>query len=165
MQMLWIVGTFEIKWTRRQNGNFFRYKVSLRKNYFNKGGCLLNSCYDLTNFLPFIDTINPLLPLPSEGITNKNVLTCINLDWTMKKTISLAIGSSIWNDTSLYQSRRVGSRRDCFSAYRGQYHIEHLFRHLKNPYYLSEYPQYHWIDSNSKVQPFVCREKKVHTIV
>jgi len=41
-------------------------------------------------------------------------------------------------------------------AYRAQYHVEADFRRLKNPYYLSFRPTFHWTDQKLRVHAFYC---------
>jgi transposase len=41
-------------------------------------------------------------------------------------------------------------------AYRAQHHVEADFRRLKNPYYLSFRPTFHWTDQKLRVHAFYC---------
>jgi len=41
-------------------------------------------------------------------------------------------------------------------AYRSQYHIEHAFREMKHPRFLSWRPRYHWTDDQIRVHAFYC---------
>jgi transposase len=41
-------------------------------------------------------------------------------------------------------------------GYRAQHHVESDFRHLKNPYYLSFRPTFHWTDQKLRVHAFYC---------
>jgi transposase len=41
-------------------------------------------------------------------------------------------------------------------AYRTQHHVEPDFRRLKNPYYLSFRPTFHWTDQKLRVHAFYC---------
>lgn len=43
---------------------------------------------------------------------------------------------------------------EVIAAYHGQSHVERAFKHLKNPYHNSVYPQYHWTDQKIKVHTF-----------
>lgn len=41
-------------------------------------------------------------------------------------------------------------------TYQGQAEIEHAFKNLKNPYYLTIKPQFHWTDQKNIVHYFIC---------
>lgn len=41
-------------------------------------------------------------------------------------------------------------------GYRAQHHVEDDFRHLKNPFYLSFRPTFHWTDQKLRVHAFYC---------
>lgn len=45
---------------------------------------------------------------------------------------------------------------DIVSAYNGQYKIEHAFRQMKNPYFVSWRPMFHWTDQKIMVHSFYC---------
>jgi len=42
------------------------------------------------------------------------------------------------------------------SAYHGQYKIEHAFRQMKDPYFVSWHPMFHWTDQKIMVHAFYC---------
>jgi len=79
-----------------------------------------------------------------------------SLDWTINKKQYRWLLDHQFGKILLCTNREEWEAEDIISAYRGQYHIEHLFRHLKNPYHHSVYPQYHWTDQKIKVHTFVC---------
>ena len=79
-----------------------------------------------------------------------------SLDWTLNKKQYRWLLDHQFGKILLCTNREEWEAEDIISAYRGQYHIEHLFRHLKNPYHHSVYPQYHWTDQKIKVHTFVC---------
>lgn len=79
-----------------------------------------------------------------------------SLDWTINKKQYRWLLDHQFGKILLCTNREEWEAEDIIAAYRGQYHIEHLFRHLKNPYHHSVYPQYHWTDQKIKVHTFVC---------
>ena len=58
--------------------------------------------------------------------------------------------------TILFTDNHDWSNEEVILAYRSQYHIEHAFRDMKNPHYLSWSPMYHWTDSKIRVHAFTC---------
>jgi len=53
-------------------------------------------------------------------------------------------------------SRDGWSTEDILLAYRGQHHVEALFRQYKDDEHLSVRPQYHWTDQKIQVHAFLC---------
>ena len=85
--------------------------------------------------------------------TNPGVFS---LDWTLHKKQYQWLLDHQFGKILLCTNREEWETEEIIAAYRGQYHIEHLFRHLKNPYHHGVYPQYHWTDQKIKVHTFVC---------
>ena len=52
--------------------------------------------------------------------------------------------------------REEWPEEEIIAAYHGQSHVERVFKHLKNPYHNSVYPQFHWTDQKIKVHTFIC---------
>lgn len=56
----------------------------------------------------------------------------------------------------LITNRHEWSAEEIISAYWGQAKIEYVFKNIKNPFYLSLIPQYHWTDQKIIVHGFIC---------
>lgn len=56
----------------------------------------------------------------------------------------------------LFTDQEEWSIEDIVSAYRGQSHIEDVFKRMKDPHFLSWSPQYHWTDQKIEVHAFYC---------
>jgi transposase len=56
----------------------------------------------------------------------------------------------------LITDRREWSTAQIVSAYRGLFHVEAVFRHLKDPGMLATHPQFHWTDQKLHVHTFMC---------
>ncbi len=56
----------------------------------------------------------------------------------------------------LMTNQREWSTQEIIEAYRGQNHIEQLFRHLKSPRFHAVRPVYHWTDQKIKVHVLIC---------
>lgn len=46
--------------------------------------------------------------------------------------------------------------KSIIAAYHGQYKIEHAFRQMKHPYFVSWHPMFHWTDQKIMVHGFYC---------
>lgn len=58
--------------------------------------------------------------------------------------------------TVLFTDNHEWSDEQIVSAYRGQYHIEHAFREMKNPRFLGWNPRRHWTEQKIRVHAFYC---------
>jgi transposase len=56
----------------------------------------------------------------------------------------------------LITDRSEWSTAQIISAYRGLFHVEAVFRNLKDPGMLATYPQFHWTDQKLQVHTFMC---------
>ena len=56
----------------------------------------------------------------------------------------------------LMTNRHSWDTAEIIEAYYGQSNVEKAFKELKNPYYLTVKPQYHWTDQKIKVHNFIC---------
>lgn len=73
------------------------------------------------------------------------------IDQEKIKTLEEAFGIRM-----LMTSRHDWSTKEIIEAYHGQFHIEHSFKNMKNPYHLAVRPQFHWTDQKIKVHFFIC---------
>ena len=56
----------------------------------------------------------------------------------------------------LITDRSEWSTAQIISAYRGLFHVEAVFRNLKDPGMLATHPQFHWTDQKLQVHTFMC---------
>jgi transposase len=56
----------------------------------------------------------------------------------------------------LVSDRSEWSTAQIISAYRGLFHVEAVFRNLKDPGMLATHPQFHWTDQELQVHAFMC---------
>jgi transposase len=56
----------------------------------------------------------------------------------------------------LVSDRSEWSTAQIISAYRGLFHVEAVFRNLKDPGMLATHPQFHWTDQKLQVHAFMC---------
>jgi len=66
------------------------------------------------------------------------------------------ITNTLFGKTILFTDRNSWTDEEIISAYRGQYQIEKAFRQMKNPYFVSWYPRFHWTDQKIRVHAFYC---------
>ena len=63
---------------------------------------------------------------------------------------------TLFGKTLIFTDRHEWSDEDIVSGYRGQYKIEHAFRTMKDPYFVSWNPMFHWTDQKIRVHAFYC---------
>jgi len=56
----------------------------------------------------------------------------------------------------LFTDNESWTDADIVRAYRGQYHIEEVFKRMKNPHFVSWRPLGHWTDQKIRVHAFYC---------
>ncbi len=78
------------------------------------------------------------------------------LNWTLNHAQYHWLTEHAFGKILLMTNREEWSSNEIIAAYRGQHHIERIFKQLKHPYHHSVYPQYHWTDQKIKVHTFVC---------
>ncbi len=78
------------------------------------------------------------------------------LKWTLNHQQYQWLREHAFGKILLITNREEWSSTEIIAAYRGQHHIERIFKHLKHPWHHSVYPQYHWTDQKIKVHTFVC---------
>lgn len=77
-----------------------------------------------------------------------------SLDWIIKKKQYRCLFDDKFGKLLFYSNREKWKAENIISVKRGQYHIEHIYRHLKNPYHHGTYPQYRCIDQ--RIHTLVC---------
>lgn len=58
--------------------------------------------------------------------------------------------------TILFTDQDSWTDEEIILAYRGQYKIEKAFKQMKDPYFVSWYPMFHWTDQKIRVHAFYC---------
>lgn len=58
--------------------------------------------------------------------------------------------------TILFTDQHDWSNEQILAAYRGQHQVEHAFRQMKAPQFVSWRPMFHWTDSKIRVHAFYC---------
>jgi len=66
------------------------------------------------------------------------------------------LSRTVLGKTILFTDNHQWTDEQIVSAYRAQYHIEHAFREMKNPHFLSWNPRWHWTDQKIRVHAFYC---------
>jgi transposase len=56
----------------------------------------------------------------------------------------------------LFTDQHEWTTGEIIQAYHGQYVIEHAFRQMKDPYFISWWPMFHWTDQKMMVHGFYC---------
>lgn len=63
---------------------------------------------------------------------------------------------TLFGKTLIFTDRNDWSDEDIVLGYRGQYKIEHAFRTMKNPHFVTWQPMFHWTDQKIRVHAFYC---------
>ncbi|MBI4800931.1 MAG: IS1634 family transposase [Elusimicrobia bacterium] len=63
---------------------------------------------------------------------------------------------TLFGKTLIFTNRDDWSDEDIVLGYRGQYKIEHAFRTMKNPHFVTWQPMFHWTDQKIRVHAFYC---------
>ena len=80
----------------------------------------------------------------------------MQLRYRLKQDALSKLTERVLGKTILFTDNDDWSDEQIILAYRGQYHIEHAFREMKNPYCLGWSPQLHWTDQKIRVHAFYC---------
>jgi transposase len=79
------------------------------------------------------------------------------LRFQFRKAAYAKLSSTLLGKTILFTDHGEDwSDEQIVLAYRAQHHVEADFRRLKNPYYLSFRPTFHWTDQKLRVHAFYC---------
>jgi len=66
------------------------------------------------------------------------------------------LSRTVLGKTILFTDNREWTDEQIVATYRAQYKIEHAFREMKNPHFLSWNPRLHWTDQKIRVHAFYC---------
>lgn len=63
---------------------------------------------------------------------------------------------TLFGKTIIFTDRHDWPDEDIVLGYRGQYKIEHAFRTMKDPHFVTWQPMFHWTDQKIRVHAFYC---------
>ncbi|MBM3463234.1 MAG: IS1634 family transposase [Armatimonadetes bacterium] len=78
------------------------------------------------------------------------------LSWFIDAAERARLEADVFGKMILITDRHAWSTEDIVKAYRGQSHVERVFRQTKDPEHLAVRPQYHWTDQKIRVHAFIC---------
>ncbi|MGQ9818259.1 MAG: IS1634 family transposase [bacterium] len=76
--------------------------------------------------------------------------------WWFDRGVLAQIKRERLGKTILFTDNDDWDTKSIIAAYHGQYKIEHAFRQMKHPYFVSWYPMFHWTDQKIMVHGFYC---------
>lgn len=80
----------------------------------------------------------------------------IKLNWKVDRQILEKIKRERLGKKILFTDNHQWTTEEIIKAYHGQYIIEHAFRQMKNPFFVSWKPLFHWTDQKIIVHGFYC---------
>lgn len=80
----------------------------------------------------------------------------VDLEYCFDQKAFQNLKDTLLGKTILYTDRKDWNPEDIILAYRDQYAIEHAFRQMKDPSWVSWDPNCHWTDQKIKVHAFYC---------
>lgn len=80
----------------------------------------------------------------------------ITLQYAVNPDAIAKLSRTVLGKTILFTDNHDWSDEQIIHAYRAQYHIEHGFRDMKNPFCLGWNPRHHWTDHNIRIHAFYC---------
>jgi len=78
------------------------------------------------------------------------------LNYSMNPTRLDNIKNTILGKTALFTNRHNWTTEEIIASYRSAWHIEHVFRQMKDTDHLTVRPFFHWTDPKIKVHIFYC---------
>lgn len=78
------------------------------------------------------------------------------LEYRIDEDARRHLETEVFGKRILVTNRSDWSTEDILLAYRGQSHVEAVFRQLKDDEHLALRPQYHWTDQKIQVHAFIC---------
>jgi len=78
------------------------------------------------------------------------------LEYSIDEDARRHLETEVFGKRILVTNRCDWSTEDIMLAYRGQSHVEAVFRQLKDDEHLALRPQYHWTDQKIQVHAFIC---------
>ena len=80
----------------------------------------------------------------------------VDMEYCLDNKAFEKLKNTLLGKTILYTDRKDWHPEDIILAYRDQYAIEHAFRQMKDPSWVSWDPNFHWTDQKIKVHAFYC---------
>lgn len=87
---------------------------------------------------------------------NKKNQKKFSFQWWIDKKKLARIKRERLGKKILFSDNEDWSTEAIIAAYHGQYKIERAFRQMKNPYFVSWHPRFHWTDQKIMVHAFYC---------
>lgn len=78
------------------------------------------------------------------------------LNWSVSESGLSCLEAEVFGKMLLITDRDDWSTEEIIAGYRGQSHIERVFRQHKDPDHLTVRPQFHWTDQKIRVHTFIC---------
>ena len=83
-------------------------------------------------------------------------LGAARLSWSIDEKARERLAHEVFGKRIVITNRDEWSTEEILSAYRGQSHVESVFRQCKDDEHLAVRPQYHWTDQKIHVHVFIC---------
>lgn len=80
----------------------------------------------------------------------------VKLNWKVDRQILEKIKRERLGKKILFTDNHHWTTEEIIKAYHGQYKIEHAFKQMKNPFFVSWKPMFHWTDQKIIVHGFYC---------
>ena len=80
----------------------------------------------------------------------------IHLSYQIDEKARENLINTVFGKTILFTDNHNWTTEEIVLAYRGQAKIEQAFRQMKDPYFVSWYPMFHWTDQKIRVHAFYC---------
>lgn len=78
------------------------------------------------------------------------------LSWWIDTEARQRLETEFFGKRILITDQDAWLSEDIILAYRGQSHVEKVFKQIKDPEHLAVRPQYHWTDQKIRVHTFIC---------
>lgn len=78
------------------------------------------------------------------------------LSWSVDMVAHKRLEAEVFGKMILITDRHDWPTEEIVTTYRGQSHVERVFRQTKDPEHLAVRPQYHWTDQKIRVHAFIC---------
>ncbi|MCG2740249.1 MAG: IS1634 family transposase [Syntrophaceae bacterium] len=89
-------------------------------------------------------------------VVTEQLQQAVQVRYRLKQDTLSKLTERVLGKTILFTDNDDWSDEQIVLAYRGQYHIEHAFREMKNPHCLGWSPRLHWTDQKIRVHAFYC---------
>jgi transposase len=80
----------------------------------------------------------------------------VRLSYRLNQRAIDRLSRTLFGKTIIFTDHPQWSDEQIVLAYRGQYRVEHAFRTMKNPHFVTFSPSFHWTDQKIRVHAFYC---------